>query len=151
MESPMLDLLRPALRVAALTALSLGLTHCSSDGGTVAPPTYGAINFVGPTITNNSMTLPCDTNETFMITQPNFGGTFSLAVDQESTIMSSVTRSPKAANTTLTVTPTSGTAATTFTLNTDYDNGYTYTITATGGGGITGTLNITAVTVGNCG
>jgi hypothetical protein len=149
MATPVLDLLRLALRLTALAALGLGLTHCSSDGGTVAPPTYGAINFVGSTITNNSMTLPCDTPETFTITQPGFSGTFSLVVDQIPTL-SSVARSPKDTNTTLTLTPSSGTTATTFTVQTNYE-AYTYTITATGGGGITGVLNIPTITVGNCG
>jgi hypothetical protein len=146
----MLDLLRPTLRVAALAALSLSLAHCSSDGGTVAPPTYGAINFVGSTITNNTMTLPCNTPETFTITQPGFGGTFSLSVDQMTAEQLSASRSPKDTNTTLTLTPSSGTTSTTFMVETQFDGQYGYTVTATGGGGITGTLTIN-VSVGNCG
>ena len=34
--------------------------------------------FAGSTITNNVMTLPCDTNETLTVSQANYSGNFTL-------------------------------------------------------------------------
>jgi hypothetical protein len=121
--------------LAATAALCAGLAGCSSSGGTGnVSPKVGPITFTGSTIVDNVMTYPCDTAETFTVSQSGFGGTFQLTVSDPNT---------------MSLAPASGTASTTFDYTSDDYNGTT-TITATGAAGTTGVLTINN-NIGNCG
>lgn len=111
-----------------VTALSIGLAGCSGPGGNASamPHKPGAITFTGTSITDNVMTLPCDTDETFNVSQVNYSGSFTLTSSSED----------------LSITPTSGTSTTSFTAYSDYGESETWTVTATGGGNVTGMLTV---------
>lgn len=120
------------LRLVSLVAvamLAVALASCSGPGGNAAAvdkPTLGPIVFTGTSITDNVMTLPCDTDETFNVSQRGYSGSFSLVPSSDD----------------LSITPTTGTSATTFTASTDYGGNETWTVTATNGDGTTGVLTV---------
>ena len=127
----------------AVAMLGVALANCSASGGssrtTPAPTasptaTPGPIVFTGSSITNNVMALPCDTPETFTVSEANYSGTFQL-----------VPSKPE-----LSITPTSGTAATTFTAL-QFEDGATQTYTVIATGAVTGTLTVNFTTGQQCG
>ena len=138
--------------LVVIAALSIALAQCSASGGTAttrptaAPtatpsptPSPAPIIFTGSTITNNVMALPCDTNETFTISQSGFSGNFSLTVNNSSVV----------------ITPPNGTSSQTFSIldNAGNSPGNQYLATATANGTTgapTGVLTIN-VTTGDCG
>jgi len=142
-----------APRIVALAVLSVLLAHCSGSGGSATPkrvatpsPTPvaspGAIVFTGSTITNNVMTLPCDTTETFTVSQANYAGSLTLADNNPGQVA-------------LTPTPATGPASTVYTVlaSSSVTNPAPspFTITATGGGGVTQVLTINTVGSGTIG
>lgn len=111
-----------------IAGLSIGLVGCSGPGGNASamPPKPGAITFSGESITGNVMTLPCDTDESFTVSQTHYNGSFTLTPSSDD----------------LTITPTTGTSSTSFTAYSDYGGSETWTVSATGGGDVTGTLTV---------
>jgi hypothetical protein len=124
-----------------VATLAVALASCSGPGGdaSVAPKrTAGPIVFTGSSITDNVMTLPCATDETFNVSQSGYSGTFSL-VPSDPVYLS--------------ISPTTGTSATPFTAFAGYDNVETWTVTATNADGVTGVLTVDYLgdQVGDCG
>ncbi len=120
------------LRLVSLIAaasLAVALASCSGPGGNagaIAKPTPGPIVFTGTSIIDNVMTLPCDTDQTFTVSQSHYSGSFTLVPSSDN----------------LSITPTTGTSATTFTASTDYGGNATWTVTATNSDGATGVLTV---------
>ncbi len=131
------------LALIAITALSVSLAQCSGPGGTAvstAPtPTPGPIVFTGSSIVNNVMTLPCNTNETFTVSQSGYSGTFQLT-------------SPNAnVGNGFNLSPTSGNSTVTFTVESFFGSSAVWTLTATNTLSQTGALTINFTTGQACG
>jgi hypothetical protein len=98
--------------------------------------------FTGSTITNNVMTLPCDTQETFTVSQANYAGSLTLADNNPGQVA-------------LTPTPATGPASTVYTVlaSSSVQNPAPspFTITAAGGGEVTQVLTINTVGSGTIG
>ena len=127
----------------AVATLGVTLASCSASGGsshttplpTASPSaTPGPIVFTGSSITNNVMALPCDTPETFTVSEANYSGTFQL-----------VPSKPE-----LSITPTSVTASTTFTAL-EFEDGTTQTYTVIATGAVAGTLTVNFTPGQQCG
>jgi hypothetical protein len=138
-----------ALGILALAALGVTLAQCSGSGGTAstvqAPatstptpsptPSPGPIVFTGSSITNNVMALPCNTNETFTVSQSGYSGTFQLVPS----------------STQFTLSPTSGNSSVTFTVLSLAGSSQVFHVTASNSAEQSGTLTINFTTGGQCG
>jgi hypothetical protein len=115
-----------------VVGLSLAFASCSGPGGnaSVAPVTPGAIAVSGTNVSGNTITITCPPSDfsTFTISQAHYSGTFTVVSNSA----------------VITVSPASGTSATTFTVTDPNAGSLTTTLTITGGGGVTGTPTVNA-------
>jgi hypothetical protein len=94
-------------------------------------PTPGAITFAGANVSGNTISIVCppSNSSTFTISQSNYSGSFTLVSNSSE----------------ITVSPSSGTSATTFTVADPFNySPVNTTLTVTGGGAVTATPTVTA-------
>jgi hypothetical protein len=81
------------------------------------------------------MALPCNTNESFTVSQSGYSGTFGLVKNSAQ----------------LNLAPTSGDSTVTFTVSSSTGSSQVFTVTATNSQDLTGTLTINFTTGSACG
>jgi hypothetical protein len=129
---------RRCFACCAAAALSLALVNCGGSGNSspTTNPVGTTISFAGSQITNNTMTLECEEQETFTIEQANYTGNFTV-VDNYPNLGNN--------NNVVTLTPSTGAVGTTFTIEFISGSATTFTVTATNGSGLVGTLTVNVV------